>query len=88
VSDRISAGLVGLSVALLPITIYTPLLIYAVALPLAAILILNHRLYAFFLRRRGLTFVALAFPMQLLYYFYSGVIFTLCYGTHLFLAKR
>ena len=88
ISDRISTGFVGLTVALFPFSIYKPQALYAVVLLLAAILFLNRRLYLFFIKRRGLKFAALAFPMQALYYFYSGATFTLCLSSYVFLGKR
>lgn len=41
------------------------------------IVLLNHRLYVFFARKRGLTFALAALPMHLLYYSYTLIALTL-----------
>src|SRR3990172_4044936 len=41
------------------------------------LIILNRGLYAFFLQKRGVKFTILAIPIHFIYYFYSGVAFTL-----------
>ena len=78
-SDRMSAGLVGLSLAALFFSIFNLWLLVLIPLFFACILVLNRKLYAFFARQKGLIFTTLVFPMQLLYYLYSGVTFTLCW---------
>jgi len=50
---------------------------------LAAILLLNRRLYAFFLRERGPRFLCLALPMHVFYYVYSGIGLVLGVALHL-----
>jgi glycosyltransferase involved in cell wall biosynthesis len=79
-SDKISAGLVGLSVIILPFTLFKPQLLYLVLVFLAGIFILNYRFYRFLSERKRLGFVILTFPMHLLYYFYSGITFVLCWA--------
>ena len=74
-SQRISAGLVGIAVMLAPLAFVEPLMSLALLLPLGLILTLNRRLFGFFLRHKGFQFAASAFPIHLLYFFYSGVIF-------------
>lgn len=81
-SDRICAGLVGLSLSILILSVLIPKLLFLIPLFLAFALVLNHRLYEFFLKQRGLRFAALAFPLQLLYYFYSCTAFVLCWCQH------
>lgn len=82
---KISAGLVGLSLGILPFSFFKPELLYSILFLLTIIFVLNYELYKFFFNRKGLKFVILAFPLQLLYYFYSGVTFVLCWGIyHLF----
>ncbi len=81
-ADRVSAGLVGLSVGLLPCSIFSLWWLSPIPLFLAIVLGFNQRLYAFFLQQRGFLFAVLAFPMQLLYYLYSGVTFLLCWCDH------
>ena len=78
-SDKICAALVGLIVGVLPLSLFNTQLLYFIPLFLAIIFILQRRLYTFFLNRRGRTFLALAFPMHLLYYFYSAVTYMLCW---------
>ena len=79
VSDRVSAGLIGLSVALLAASLFRVRLLWIVALLLLAVGILNHAFYAFLKRRGGLWFVAVAVPLHFLYFFYSGLIFVICW---------
>ncbi len=78
-ADRLSAVLVGLSIALLPFVILQPYLLAVVAVFLLAILWLNRELFQFFLKTKGLLFTIGAFPWQLLYFFYSGTTFVVCW---------
>lgn len=87
-SDRISAGLVGLSLGILPFSFFIPRLLYSVFLLLAVIFFLNYKVYRFFLNQRGVKFAALVFPMHLLYYLYSGVTFVLCWMMYVFNGRR
>ena len=82
-SDRVSTALVGVLLVILPFDPLFPLLLPINAILLAAILALNYKLYLFFLRHRGFAFAAMAFPLQVLYYFYSGFTFAFCCGTYL-----
>ena len=82
-SDRICAGLVGLSLSILTFSVLIPKLLYLIPVLLAFVLVLNYRLYKFFFKQRGLKFATLTFPLQLLYYFYSGTAFVLCWCQHL-----
>ncbi len=75
ISDRISTILVGLSVGILPIALFKLQVLYNILFLLAIVFFLNYQLYVFFLKYKGLKFVLLAFPMHLLYYFYSGMTF-------------
>ncbi|HLA09617.1 MAG TPA: glycosyltransferase family A protein [Pyrinomonadaceae bacterium] len=83
-SDRISAGLVALSLLILPFSIFAPQLLLLIVGLLALVPLLNYKLYLFFFHRKGLTFAILAFPLHLLYYLYSGVTFVLCWCRHQF----
>jgi glycosyltransferase involved in cell wall biosynthesis len=74
-SDRISAGLVGISVILLPLVIWFPAILSIVVILLIAVAILNRDILAFYSRKRGFLFAAMTFPWQILYYLYSGIIF-------------
>lgn len=83
-TDRISAGLLGLSLLLLPLAVLKPQVLLLIAVLLAMIPILNHKLYRFFFHRKGLAFAILAFPLHLLYYFYSAATFVLCWFSYSF----
>jgi GT2 family glycosyltransferase len=83
VRERACAALVGLAAALLVLACFfsapvAALLAGAAGVALASVLILNLRLFRFFLARRGAAFAAASFVMLLLYYFYSGAVFALC----------
>jgi GT2 family glycosyltransferase len=81
-SERLCAVLVGFSVLSLLLSPFRPaLLVVAVAL-LFGVAVISRELYAFFLQRRGVLFALAAFPLQALYYFYSGATFTLCWCAH------
>jgi len=83
-SQRISAGLVGIAVMLSPLAFVEPLMSLALLLPLGLVLTLNRRLFGLFLRHKGFRFAASAFPIHLLYFFYSGVIFTTYWACYCF----
>jgi len=87
-SDRISAGLVCMSVGILPFSVFRPQLLYIILLFLAIVVVLNHKLYRFFLERKGLRFVASVFVMHMLYYLYSSLAFALCWLMHAFPGKK
>jgi glycosyltransferase involved in cell wall biosynthesis len=76
VSQKVSTGLLGLSIAIFPLSFLIPELTYLMLCLLASILAINHKLFNFFLRRRGLRFTLLAFGMYLFYYLYSGASYT------------
>lgn len=78
-SDRLSAVLVGLCVGLLPFVFLKPLILAAIFVLLLVILYLNRKIFGFFVRKKGVLFAALAFPWQLLYFFYSGFTFVVCW---------
>jgi glycosyltransferase involved in cell wall biosynthesis len=82
--DRVSAALLGLSLLVLPFSVFRPQLLLLSAVLLAVIPILNHKLYRFFLQRKGLAFAIQAFPLHLLYYLYSAITFLLCWFTYSF----
>ena len=87
-SDRLSAGLLAVSLFLVPFAIIKPLLFLLITALLLLILIVNYKLYGFFLTHRGLTFAIRAFPLHLLYYFYSSATFVLCCFKHFFRYPR
>jgi hypothetical protein len=73
----LAAGFIVL-LAQYPVWLITPTLLIMVA-----IVLLNHRLYSFFLRRRGMTFAIAVLPLQLFYYFYSVLTFAVSGGLHM-----
>ncbi|HVF27158.1 MAG TPA: glycosyltransferase [Pyrinomonadaceae bacterium] len=74
-AERVSAGLVVLSLLLLPPSIFMPALLPLVPLCWLIIILINHKLYLFFLKKRGPLFAGAVFPLQLLYYAYSAAAF-------------
>jgi len=79
VSDRVSAALMGLSVALLAVSLFRARLLWIVSLIMLTVGILNRPFYAFLRRREGLWFVMVAIPLHFFYFFYCGVIFVICW---------
>lgn len=86
--ERISASATLSALALLASGSAFPFLLPAAVLPLAIVLILNRKLYAFFWRRRGALFLCGAAALHLLYYCYSSVVFALCLLSHACRRKR
>lgn len=85
-SQRASAAVAGLFLAMLPLTVVLPSLAYGCLFLLGIFLLLNRDLFAFFLRRNGVLFAAMTVPMHGLYFIYSGVTFVLVrlfYALHL-----
>lgn len=81
-SERISAALVGVSLAMVPFSFLKPQLLFLIPLLLATVLILNRKLYRFFWNHRGFKFATCVFPFHALYYVYSGVTFLFCWTRH------
>lgn len=75
-SQRASAGLVGLSTIGAPLSMMEPLVALAMVSSLMGVLFLNRKLFGFFLRERGMRFALMSFPLHLLYFLYSGAIFS------------
>jgi len=67
--------MVGMAAMVLPLTLVEPYMSLTVLPFLGVVLFLNRKLFRFFQRARGFRFAVSAFPLQLLYFFYSGVIF-------------
>lgn len=76
-SDRLSAILVGLSMLVFPFAFWKPILSILLVILLLIFLFLNRGIFQFFAKKKGILFAARAFPCQLFYFFYSGVIFVL-----------
>jgi GT2 family glycosyltransferase len=72
-SQKISTALLGICLAILPLSFFRFELIYLNLILLSVILAINYKLFTFFLKLKGLYFTMAAFAMQLLYYLYSGV---------------
>jgi glycosyltransferase involved in cell wall biosynthesis len=70
--QRLSAILVAVAGAALLLVGYRPELAAVTVTALAAVLILNRKLYYFFFQRGGLSFTIACIALHLLYYVYSG----------------
>ncbi len=82
-ADRLSAVLVGLCVAVVPLFFWEPALAAIIQLiSLLSVLILNRKIFQFFAKKKGIGFAAMAFPWQCLYFFYSGVTFVCAWGLY------
>ena len=78
-NDRLSAGFSGLAIMLLPFLIFWPALIVLCGLFLGVVAFLNRDLLRFFYQTKGAVFALLAFPWQVLFFLYSGVVFAVCW---------
>jgi len=74
-ADRISSGLVALSLLIVPFIFWKPWLALLLVGLLLAIVFLNRRFFGFFARKKGVVFSAMTFPWLFLYFFYSGATF-------------
>lgn len=86
-----TAGVLALAVgtALLAWSVrLAPLWTAAMVGLIAAVVLLNLRFYAFYLRERGLLFAAAVVPMHILYFFYSGLSFAVGMSLHLVHDRR
>lgn len=82
VSDRICTALCWLAAALFIFSYFYMTLMAGTFLALTIVFLLNLRCCRFFIRQRGLWFCLKAFAMLVLYYLYSGAVFSLVYGKH------
>lgn len=87
-SQRISAGLVGGILVLVPAALLHLAIWFLIIGLLGVFLALNRDLFAFFLRRKGLLFAAATVPMHMLYFFYSAATFTVMWGWHVARARN
>lgn len=78
--QRLSGLLVLLAVGTLPLALLRPGLLGLIAVALALVVALNWPLYSFFLRARGLRFLAGALPLHWLYYLYSSLTYLAVWG--------
>jgi GT2 family glycosyltransferase len=81
-SQRISAGLVGGILVLVPAALFHSAIWFLIIGLLGVFLALNRDLFSFFLRRKGLLFTAATVPMHMLYFLYSAVTFIAMWGWH------
>jgi glycosyl transferase family 2 len=73
IAQRLSLGCVALAAFCLPWSLLHPGALAIALLLLAAMVVLNRRLYRFFARQRGLAFAAACLPLHVLYYVCGGV---------------
>lgn len=78
-NDRLSAVLTALIIVLVPLSIWQPLILLAVATVLFVFIRLNKDIFGFFIAERGWLFALMALPWLLLYFLYSGVTFVACW---------
>ena len=87
-SQRISAAVVVLIIVLFILMFVQPFLAYGIIFLLGLFVMLNRSLFGFFLRRRGLGFVALVLPIHALYFLYSSVTFAFCCAQHIVCRRK
>ena len=86
--SKASACLAGLLFIVLGLALLRGEFVYVAALLSAILVALNLDFYRFMFRKRGLTFAVLSFFMHILYYFYSGLTFVLCWTVHAFSGRN
>lgn len=87
-SDRVSAVLVWLAIALLSLSYFSPFWFLGVLGALTAVFLLNLKSYRFLTFRKGRWFAIKGFGMLLLHYVYSSGTFAFCYVGHLLKRTR
>ena len=78
-NDRLSAGFVALSLAVVPFIFWQPLLVFLLLAFLLAIVFFNRKIFKFYYEKRGFLFALLTFPWQFFYFLYSGATFVFCW---------
>lgn len=87
--ERVSALATILALTLLALSLaFSYLLLAPASLLLMLVFILNHRMYAFFLRRMGPHCLPGVAALHLLYYCYSSAVFALCCIAHAFRRRK
>jgi glycosyltransferase involved in cell wall biosynthesis len=71
--QRVSFFLVALACGFVLGSIVQPSLLLGSAAALLAVAVINRRLYAFFIRQRGVRFALVCFGLHIIYYLYSGL---------------
>jgi GT2 family glycosyltransferase len=82
--ERVSAALVAVAVAFLPLVVIWPRLGVLPLAALAGLLVWNRELYLFFFRRGGPWFALACVPLHILYYLYSGLSYLYAWLAHRF----
>ena len=72
-SQRLSVALVALLCVLLPLAAIRVEVLAPAAAAVLGVILLNRKLFSFFLRQRGPLFTLACIPLHLLYYLYSGL---------------
>jgi hypothetical protein len=85
-ADRVSSILVTLTLVLVPLAVWQPILIAAAVGSSVTFAFLNRESFRFYTIKRGLLFATMTVPWHALYFFYSGCTFALCCLEH-FLTK-
>ncbi len=85
--QRLSLALVAVAGACAVVALRDARWLGLVGAALVVVALMNRRLYAFFLRERGLAFALACFPLHLLYYVCGGAGFVYAWLEHLF-ARR
>jgi glycosyltransferase involved in cell wall biosynthesis len=86
--SKASACLVGLLFIVLGLAVFRGECLYVAALLAVILVALNLDFYRFMFRKRGFVFTVLSFFMHMLYYFYSGLTFVLCWSLYHLSAKK
>jgi glycosyltransferase involved in cell wall biosynthesis len=97
-AEKVSTGIVGLMLLLLPLLFFNETTVYGMSITawsgiaygtlFTLFIILNRRLYRFFMRTRGLWFTVRVVPMHILYYLYSGFSYGFCWLTFKICGRR
>jgi glycosyltransferase involved in cell wall biosynthesis len=87
-ASKLSSGLTGLLALMLALSVLRPGFLLGAAALVLILAGLNLDFYRFLLERRGLAFAVLSFFMHILYYFYSGLAFVLCWLAHCVSGRR
>ena len=86
-NERVSAALVGVVGASVPLAVLRPELAALTLAALAIFLIWNRKLYLFFFRQGGLWFTLICIPLHFLYFVYSGLGYLYAWLEHRFGAQ-
>lgn len=82
-SQKASVGLVGVATIGSLLIMVEPLVSLVVLSCLMGVFLLNRKLFGFFFRERGMWFALATFPIHLLYFLYSGTVFSSYWASHI-----